>query len=138
METFFKAKLELLSVVEEEVDIKLRKAKEMSGWQDYTSSFFTPEHRERSQRKTQQFDVNPFSSNGGGKKRKNEKDSSRENGKKFLKAKSLPLSSCSAHSSKSHVGTTQRIDPVEDVKEEGKGKWVITHDDDLVEETSSK
>ena len=47
METFFKAKLELLSVVEEEVDIKLRKAKEMSGWQDYTSSFFTPEHRER-------------------------------------------------------------------------------------------
>ena len=131
METFFKAKLELLSVVEEEVDIKLRKAKEMS-------SFFTPEHRERSQRKTQQFDVNPFSSNGGGNKRKNEKDSSRENGKKFIKAKSLPLSSCSAHSSKSHVGTTQRIDPVEDVKEEGKGKWVITHDDDLVEETSSK
>ena len=76
METFFKAKLELLSEVEEEVDIKLRKAKEMSGLQDYTSSVFTPEHRKRSQRKTQQFDVNPFSSNGGRKKRKNEKDSS--------------------------------------------------------------
>ena len=138
METFFKAKLELLSEVEEEVDIKLRKAKEMSGLQDYTSSVFTPEHRKRSQRKTQQFDVNPFSSNGGRKKRKNEKDSSRENGKKFLKAKSRPLSSCTGHSSKSHVGTPQRIDPVEDVKEEEKGKLVITHGDDLLEETSSK
>ena len=97
METFFKAKLELLSEVEEEVDIKLRKAKEMSGLQDYTSSFFTPEHSKRSQRKTQQFDVSPFSSNGGGKERKNEKDSSRENGKKFIKAKSLPLSSCTMY-----------------------------------------
>ena len=60
VETFFKAKLELLSEVEEEVDIKLRKAKEMSGLQDYTSSFFTPDYSKRSQRKTQQFDVIPF------------------------------------------------------------------------------
>ena len=62
----------------------------------------------------------------------------RENGNKFMKAKSLPLSSCTGHSSKSHVGTPQRIDTVEDVKEEEKGKLVITHGDDLLEETSSK
>ena len=140
METFFKAKLELLSEVEEEVDIKLRKAKEMSGLQDYMSSFFTPEQGKRSRRKTQHFDVS-LCTTGGGKKRKNEEDSSREDGKKFKKAKSLPLSSCSkGHPSESHqvVEPAQKIDPVEVVEKEEKGTLVITHCDDLVQETSSE
>ena len=74
-------------------------------------------------------------------KRKNEEDSSREDGKKFKKAKSLPLSSCSkGHPSESHqvVEPAQKIDPVGVVEKEEKGTLVITHCDDLVQEISSE
>ena len=78
---------------------------------------------------------------GGGKKRKKKEDSSREGGKKFKKAKSLPLSSCSkGHPSESHqvVEPALKIDPVEVVEKEEKKTLVITHCDDLVEEISSE
>ena len=55
VENSFKAKLETMPEVEEEVDIKLKKVKEVSGLQDYMSSFFTPEQDKRSRRKTQLF-----------------------------------------------------------------------------------
>ena len=74
-------------------------------------------------------------------KRKNEEDSSREDGKKFKKAKSLPLSSCSkGHPSESHqvVEPAQKIDTVEVVEKEEKGTLAITHCDDLVQEISSE
>ena len=60
--------------------------------------------------------------------------------RRSLKPSRSPLAvvQCTGHSSKSHVGTPQRTDPVKEVKEEEKGKGVITHGDDLVEETSSK
>ena len=140
VENFFKAKLETMPEVEEEVDIKLKKVKEVSGLQDYMSSFFTPEQGKRSRRKTQHFDVS-LCTTGGGKKRKNEEDSSREDGKKFKKAKSLPLSSCSkGHPSESHqvVEPAQKIDTVEVVEKEEKGTLAITHCDDLVQEISSE
>ena len=120
-----KSKLETMPEVEEEVDIKLKKVKEVSGLQDYMSSFFTPEQGKRSRRKTQLFDVS-LCTTGGRKKRKNEEDSSRAGGKKFKKAKSSPLSSCSrGHPSESHqvVELAQKIDHVEVVeKEENKPK----------------
>jgi len=140
VEKFFKAKLETMPEVEEEVDIKLKKVKEVSGLQDFMSSFFTPEQGKRSRRKTKHFDVS-LCTTGGGKKRKNEEDSSREDGKKFKKAKSLPFSSCSkGHPSESHqvVELAQKIDPVEVVEKEEKETLVITHCDDLVEEISSE
>ena len=98
--------------VEEEVDFELKKMKEVSGLQDYMSNYFTPEQGKRCRPTTQHFDMSPCTT-GGGKKRKNEEDSSREDGKKFRKAKSLPLSSCSkGHPSESHqvVEPAQKID----------------------------
>jgi len=142
VENFFKAKLETMPEVEEEVDIKLKKVKEVSGLQDYMSSFFTPEQGKRSRRKTQLFDLSLCTTGtGGGKKRKVEEDSSREDGKKFKKAKSLPLSSCSkGRPSESHqvVEPAQKIGPVEVVEKEEKEMFVITNSDDLVEEISSE
>jgi len=140
VENFFKAKLETMPEVEEEVDIKLKKVKEVSGLQDYMSSFFTPEQGNRSRRMTQHFDVS-LCTTVGGNKRKNEEDSSRGDGKKFKKAKSLPLRSCSkGHPSESHqvVEPAQKIDPVGVVEKEEKGTLVITHCDDLVQEISSE
>ena len=78
---------------------------------------------------------------GGGKKRKNEEGSSREDGMKFKKAKSLPFSSCSkGHPSESYqvVEPAQKIGPVEVVEKEEKETLVITNSDDLVEEISSE
>jgi len=136
VENFFKAKLATMPEVEEEVDIKLKKVKEVSRLQDYMSSFFTPEQGNRSRRMTQHFDVS-LCTTGGGNKRKNEEDSSRGDGKKSKKAKSLPLRS---HSSESHqvVEPAQKIDPVEVVEKEEKGTLVKTHCDDLVQEISSE
>ena len=89
---------------------------------------------------TQHFEVSRCTT-GGGSKRKNEEDSSRGDGKKSKKAKSLPLRSCSkGHSSESHqvVEPAQKIDPVEVVEKEEKGTLVKTHCDDLVQEISSE
>jgi len=140
VKNFLKAKLEKMPEAEEEVDFKLKKVKEVSGLQDYMSSFFTPEQGKRSRRKTQLFDVS-LCETGGGKKRKNEEDSSGEGGKKLKKAKSLSLSSCSkGHPSESNrvVEPALKIDPVEVVEKEEKETLVITHCDDLVEEISSE
>ena len=140
VKNFLKAKLEKMPEVEEEVDMKLKKVKEVSGLQDYMSSFFTPEQGKRRRRKIQHFDVS-LCTTGGGKKRKNEEGSSGEGVKKFKKAKSLPLSTCSkGHPSESHqvVEPAQKIDPAEVVEKEEKKTLVITHCDDLVEQISSE
>ena len=140
VEDFLMAKLKTMPEVEEEVDIKSKKMKEVSGLQDYMSSFFTPEQGKRRRRKIQHFDVS-LCTTGGGKKRKNEEDSSREDGKKFKKAKSPPLSSCGkGHPSESHqvVEPAQKMGPVEVVEKEEKETLVMTNSDDLVEEISSE
>merc|ERR1719341_1938955 len=61
LEKFLEAKLALMPKEEHEVEgVDLKKpAKEISGLQDYMSSYFTPEQGRRSRRRSEQYEVDP-------------------------------------------------------------------------------
>ena len=81
------AKLALMPKEEQTVEeAKLKKPlKEISGLQDYMSSYFTPEQGRRSRRRTQHYEVDTFQKVVQPKKRKSvEDDSSGEKGRKKM------------------------------------------------------
>ena len=84
LEKFLDAKLALMPKEVQEVDaVKVKKsAKEISGLQDYMSSYFTPDQGKRSRRRTQHFEVDPLGKAVQQNKRKGGESSSEKRPKK--------------------------------------------------------
>ena len=120
LEKFLEAKLALMPEEEQEEDVANVKkpAKEISGLQDYMSSYFTPDQGRRSRRKTQHFDVDLMRKSREEKKRKSGEGSSSRKGKKKVFVQSLSPNIIKAHMSRQHK-TVEKCELVARVHEKG-------------------
>ena len=84
LEKFLEAKLAMMPQEEQEMEETNRKkqVKEISGLQDYMSSYFTPQQSRRSRRRTQPYEVEPLHKSVQPQKRKSGEGSSGKRGKK--------------------------------------------------------
>ena len=125
LEKFLEAKLALMPKEEHEVEeVNLKKpAKEISGLQDYMSSYFTLEQGRRSRRRTQQYEVGPSHKPVKAKKRKIGEVSSRKRGKKKVFVQSSSPRGSQVSVTKARVSRQQKeIELVSRVHEKGEGK----------------
>ena len=125
LEKFLEAKLALMPKEVQEVDaVEVKKsAKEISGLQDYMSSYFTPEQGRRSRRRTQQYEVGPSHKPVKAKKRKIGEVSSRKMGKKKVFVQSSSPRGSQVSVTKAHISRHQKeIQLVSRVHEKGEGK----------------
>ena len=125
MEKFLEAKLALMPKEEHEVEgVNLEKpAKEISGLQDFMSSYFTPEQVRRSRRRTKQYEVDPSHKPVQAKKRKSGEVSSRKRGKKKVFVQSSSPRGSQVSVTKARVSRQQKeIESVSRVHGKGEGK----------------
>ena len=125
LEKFLEAKLAMMPKEEHEVEgVNLEKpAKEISGLQDYMSSYFTPEQVRRSRRRTEQYEVGPSHKPVQAKKRKSGEVSSRKRGTKKVFVQSSSPRGSQVSVTKARVSRQQKeIESVSRVHEKGEGK----------------